>query len=190
VILSEVLVVGEELHGAPGCPVHDDLDLAGERDTGTVNRVAKPDILILDDFGMRLFPSLEAQDFCEILEERPTGKATMITTQLPLDHWQEVLPDPVIADAILDRLKHAAIQLKITGESYRKIKAKKLETGKECRKRRAFRRFSTCRETPANKGYSPKARHPSFGVALRGTEPQLASVFVNTEIVTDQGIPL
>lgn len=95
------------------------------------DRVAKPDVLILDDFGMRKFSSLEAQDLCEILEERAAGKATVITTQLPLDHWQEVLPDAVIADAILDRLKHAAIQLKITGESYRKIKAKKLECGKE-----------------------------------------------------------
>ncbi len=105
------------------------------RSTGTYlkfrDRVAKPDVLILDDFGMRKFTSVEAQDLCEILEERSTGKATVITTQLPLDHWQEVLPDPVIADAILDRLMHAAIQLKITGESYRKVKAKKLESGKE-----------------------------------------------------------
>lgn len=97
------------------------------------DRVAKPDLLILDDFGMRKFSSLEAQDLCEILEERSVGKATVITTQLPLDHWQEVLPDPIIADGILDRLRHAAIQVKITGESYRQVKAKKLESAKEAK---------------------------------------------------------
>jgi DNA replication protein DnaC len=95
------------------------------------DKMIKPDLLILDDFGLRKFSSLEAQDLCELLEERSMGKSIIITTQLPLKHWQEVLPDPVIADAILDRLVHSAIQLEITGESYRKVQAKKLEKGKE-----------------------------------------------------------
>jgi len=95
------------------------------------DKLTKPDILILDDFGMRKFSSLEAQDLCEILEERQMAKSTLITTQLPLEHWQEVLPDPVIADAILDRVMHSAVQIKITGESYRKVKAKKLDSKKE-----------------------------------------------------------
>ena len=95
------------------------------------DKLVKPDILILDDFGMRKFTTMEAQDLCEILEERSMGKSTIITTQLPLDHWQEVLPDPVIADAILDRLVHCALQFKITGESYRKVKAKKLAAEKD-----------------------------------------------------------
>lgn len=95
------------------------------------DKLIKPDILILDDFGMRKFTTMEAQDLCEILEERSMGKSTIITTQLPLDHWHEVLPDPVIADAILDRLIHSALQFKITGESYRKVKAKKLAGEKD-----------------------------------------------------------
>ncbi|MEO5970554.1 MAG: IS21-like element helper ATPase IstB [Bdellovibrionia bacterium] len=94
------------------------------------DKLSKPDVLILD-FGMRKFSDLEAQDLCEILEERSAGKSTIVTTQLPLDHWQEVLPDPVIGDAILDRLKHAALQFKITGESYRSVKAKKLDAKAE-----------------------------------------------------------
>lgn len=110
-------------------------NVALARSTGSYlkfrDKIAKPDILILDDFGMRKFSDMEAQDLCEILEERSMGKSTVVTTQLPLDHWQEVLPDPVIADAILDRLKHAAIQFKITGESYRKVKAKKLDAKAE-----------------------------------------------------------
>ena len=50
----------------------------------------------------------------------------MFTTQLPLDHWAEVIADPVIADAIRDRLEHAALTINITGESYRAVKARKL----------------------------------------------------------------
>ena len=85
-----------------------------------------PDVLILDDFGMRKLTATEAQDLCEILEERSFGKATVFTTQLPLDHWAEVIADPVIADAIRDRLQHAALTLTITGESYRGVRARKL----------------------------------------------------------------
>lgn len=59
------------------------------------------------------------------------GQPIIITTQLPIKHWQEVLSGPVIADAILDRVVHSGIQLEIRGESYRNVQAKKLEKGKE-----------------------------------------------------------
>src|SRR6202047_1343853 len=95
------------------------------------DKVAKPDVLILDDMGMRKLSSTEAQDLCEILEERSIGKSTVFTTQLPLDHWSEVIPDPVIADAIRDRLQHAALEIQITGESYRGVKARKLASKKK-----------------------------------------------------------
>jgi DNA replication protein DnaC len=95
------------------------------------DRLSKPDLLILDDFGLRKFSAIEAEDLREILEERSYGKSTLITTQLPLDHWSEVLPDPVLAEAIVDRIDGLALQIKITGESYRKVKAKKLESQKE-----------------------------------------------------------
>ena len=94
-------------------------------------KLVKADLLILDDFGMRKFNSMEAEDLREILEDRSYGKSTVFTTQLPLKHWQEVLPDPVIADAIIDRLDGLSFQIKITGESYRKVKAKKLDSKKE-----------------------------------------------------------
>ncbi len=75
---------------------------------------------------MRRLTATEAQDLCEILEERSLGKSTVFTTQLPLDHWSEVIADPVIADAIRDRLQHSALTVTITGESYRGVKARKL----------------------------------------------------------------
>ncbi|MBU0506103.1 IS21-like element helper ATPase IstB [bacterium] len=91
------------------------------------DKLSKPDLLILDDLGLRKFTDTEAQDLCELLEERAHNKSTIITTQLPLSHWKEVISDPVIADAIIDRLIHSSIKVEISGESYRKIKAKKLD---------------------------------------------------------------
>lgn len=110
-------------------------NLALARSSGTYlryrDKLAKPDLIIFDDMGMRKLSSTEAQDLCEILEERSIGKAIVFTTQLPLDHWSEVIADPVIADAIRDRLEHSALTLHITGESYRGVKARKLATRKK-----------------------------------------------------------
>jgi len=91
-------------------------------------RLTKPDLLVFDDFGMRKFTAVEAEDLREILEERSYGKSTLITTQLPLDHWAEVIPDAVLAEAIVDRIDGTALKIKITGESYRAIKGKKLDS--------------------------------------------------------------
>jgi DNA replication protein DnaC len=95
------------------------------------DKLAKPDLVIVDDFGLRKLTAVEAQDLCEMLEERSLNKSTLFTTQLPLDHWAEVIADPVIADAIRDRLEHAALTLAITGESYRSVKARKLAASKQ-----------------------------------------------------------
>jgi DNA replication protein DnaC len=95
------------------------------------DKLAKPDVVIIDDFGMRKLSSIEAQDLCEMLEARSIEKSTVFTTQLPLDHWAEVIADPVIADAIRDRLEHAALTIHITGESYRGVKARKLASKKK-----------------------------------------------------------
>ncbi len=89
------------------------------------DKLAKPDLVILDDMGMRKHSATEAQDLCELLEERSINKSTLFTTQLPLDHWSEVIGDPVIADAIRDRLEHSALAIHITGE--RAIAASKPE---------------------------------------------------------------
>ena len=91
------------------------------------DKLIRPQLLILDDFGLRKLNSIQAHDLCEILEERSENKSTIVTTQLTLDHWTEVIEDPVIADAIIDRLIHSSIKIIMKGESYRKIKAKKLD---------------------------------------------------------------
>jgi DNA replication protein DnaC len=68
------------------------------------DQLARYDLLINDNFGMRKLITTEAQDLCEILEEPSHGKSTLFTTQLPLTHWHDVIGDPFIADDILDRL--------------------------------------------------------------------------------------
>jgi IstB-like ATP binding protein len=55
------------------------------------DKLAKPDLVILDDMGMRKLSATEAQDLCELLEERSINKSAFFTTQLPLDHWSEVI---------------------------------------------------------------------------------------------------
>jgi DNA replication protein DnaC len=110
-------------------------NLALARSAGTYlkfrDKLARPDLVVLDDIGMRKMTATEAQDLCELLEERSIDRSTLFTTQLPLSHWAEVIGDPVIADAVRDRLEHAALTLNITGESYRGVKARKLAAKKK-----------------------------------------------------------
>ncbi len=95
------------------------------------DRMIRPDLLALDDFGMKKLTAIEAEDLREILEERSFGKSTMLTTQLPLDHWAEVIPDPVLAEAIRDRMEGPALQFDIKGDSYRKKLAAEKAKSKE-----------------------------------------------------------
>ena len=72
------------------------------------DKPAKRNVLVLDNIGIRKLTSTEAQNSCEMLEERSFGESAVFTTRLPLDHGQRSLPTPVIADAIRDRVPHAA----------------------------------------------------------------------------------
>jgi DNA replication protein DnaC len=90
------------------------------------DKLAKFDLIIFDEMGSRKLTATEAQDLCEILEERSIQKSVVFTSQLPLDHWTEVIADTVIADAIFDRLRHSALTIEVTGESYRGVKARSL----------------------------------------------------------------
>lgn len=106
-------------------------ELALARSSGTYlqwrEKLTRPSVLVLDNFGSRKLTSMEAQDLCEILDARTGDKSTVFTTQLPLPHWSEVLGDPVISDAIRDRLDHAAMKFEIKGESYRAVLARQLK---------------------------------------------------------------
>lgn len=111
----------------------ENLNLA--RSSGTYlryrDKLAKFDLIIFDEMGSRKLTATEAQDLCEILEERSNHKSVVFTSQLPLGHWSEVIADTVIADAIHDRLQHSALTIEVTGESYRGVKARKLASRKK-----------------------------------------------------------
>ena len=85
---------------------------------------AKQDVLILDDFGLAALTDEQRRDLLEILEDRHGTRATLVTSQLPVEQWHEAIGNPTLADAILDRLVHNAYKLKLKGESLRKRTAK------------------------------------------------------------------
>jgi DNA replication protein DnaC len=87
--------------------------------------IARVDLLILDDWGLAALTAGERRDLLEILEDRHGRKATLVTSQLPVDAWHAVIGDPTLADAILDRLVHNAHRLELEGDSMRKRAARR-----------------------------------------------------------------
>lgn len=87
-------------------------------------RLSKFSVLIVDDFGINPLTSEESSIFLDILEERTDG-GTIITSQLPVKGWYDVLNNATAADAILDRLIYNSYGIKLKGESMRKIKSEK-----------------------------------------------------------------
>ena len=83
--------------------------------------LARIDLLILDDWGLSVLSQAQRIDLLEILEDRNGRGSTLITSQVPVELWHEVIGDPTLADAILDRLVHNAHRLNLTGDSMRKI---------------------------------------------------------------------
>ena len=82
--------------------------------------LARTDLIVLDDWGLAVPGAPERGDLLEILDDRVGVKSTIVTSQLPLDQWHTYLGDPTLADAILDRLVHAAHRITLKGESMRK----------------------------------------------------------------------
>ncbi len=85
-----------------------------------LGRLAKIDVLVLDDWGLAPLREQERRDVLEILEDRHASRSTVVTSQIPVEKWHDYLGDPTIADAILDRLVHNAHRLKLKGPSRRK----------------------------------------------------------------------
>lgn len=88
-----------------------------------LQQLARIDLILLDDWGIAPIGQLERTDLLELLDDRTTGKATLITSQLPVDNWYGYLNDPTLADAILDRIIHGSHRITLKGESLRKKNA-------------------------------------------------------------------
>ena len=87
--------------------------------------LARVELLILDDWGLATLTHDQGRDLLEIVDDRHNRCSTIVTSQLPVDHWHEVIANPTVADAILDRLVHNAHRLTLTGDSMRKAAAKR-----------------------------------------------------------------
>ena len=82
--------------------------------------LAKTDVLVLDDWGVSAVDATMRSDLLEIIDDRAAHKATIITTQLPIDHWHGWIGDATVADAILDRLMQRIQRINLAGESMRR----------------------------------------------------------------------
>jgi DNA replication protein DnaC len=88
-----------------------------------MRQLARTDLLILDDWGPEPLTAEQRRDLLEIVEDRYNAGSVIITSQVPVDRWYEIVGDPTLADAILDRLIHNAHRIELTGETLRKPKA-------------------------------------------------------------------
>ena len=87
--------------------------------------ITKTQLLILDDWGPDRLTAAQRRDLMEIVEERYGRGSTMITSQMPVSTWHDVIGEPTFADAILDRIVHNAYRLELEGQSMRKSIAEK-----------------------------------------------------------------
>lgn len=85
-----------------------------------LSKIEKQDLLILDDFGIQPFDNQNRAALLEIIEDRHGKMSTIVTSQLPVTSWYEVLGESTIADAIMDRLVHQSHRIEMFGESLRK----------------------------------------------------------------------
>lgn len=99
-------------------------EMAQARADGTyphlLRRLAKAQVLILDDFGLEVLQTAQRRDLLEVIEDRHKSGSTIIASQLDPSEWHSVIGDATIADAICDRIVHNAHRIKLKGESIRK----------------------------------------------------------------------
>lgn len=110
-------------------------DLGLARADGSYSKLlaalAKADLVILDDWGLAPLADRERRDLLEVLEDRYGRRATLVTSQLPLEHWHNCVGDPTFADAILDRLVHQAHRITLKGTSMRRHEAERKTTKRD-----------------------------------------------------------
>ena len=88
-----------------------------------MKKLARTDVIVLDDWGLAKITAPQRRDLLEVLDDRHNRRSTLITSQLPVEHWHKIIGDPTLADAILDRLVHNSYRIELKGESLRKLNA-------------------------------------------------------------------
>jgi DNA replication protein DnaC len=84
-----------------------------------IRSLLAPDLLIIDDFGLRRLNAQQSSDFYEIIIERHRRTSTIVTSNRSIDEWIPLFDDPILAQSALDRLAHNAYQVVLEGDSYR-----------------------------------------------------------------------
>lgn len=92
-----------------------------------IAKIERQNLLILDDFGIQPLDTQSRLALMEIIEDRHGKTSIIITSQIPVSKWHEVIGEKTVADAILDRIIHEAHRLELKGESLRKKQQKKNE---------------------------------------------------------------
>ena len=85
-----------------------------------LSKLQKVDLLILDDWGLEGFQGKQVTDLLDVIEDRYERRSTVIISQLPVNQWYDLMDNPTVADALLDRLIHNTHRLELQGESQRK----------------------------------------------------------------------
>jgi DNA replication protein DnaC len=88
-----------------------------------LQEIQKTDLVLFDDFGQSRLQADEAKDLLEVMDDRHGQRSVIITSQLESSKWYELIPDPTIADALLDRIIHRSHQINIKGASMRRTKS-------------------------------------------------------------------
>ncbi len=88
-----------------------------------LKQLAKVSVLVIDDWGLAVLDDMHRRDLLEVLDDRHGACSTIVTSQIPIEHWHAAIGDATLADAILDRLVHNAHQFNLKGDSMRKKRA-------------------------------------------------------------------
>ncbi len=96
---------------------------ADGRYSGIMDSLAKTQVLLLDDWGLSVFTDEQRRLVLEIMEDRYGLRSTIITSQVPVNQWFDVIGDATLADAILDRIVNGAYKLQLKGNSMRRVKS-------------------------------------------------------------------
>lgn len=85
-----------------------------------LERIAKVDLLVLDDWGLAAIEPQAANDLMDLIDDRAGRSSTIVGSQLPVSDWHHLIAEPSVADALLDRLVHRSIRIELKGGSMRK----------------------------------------------------------------------
>ncbi len=89
-----------------------------------LKRIERADLLILDDFGLQPFDAQSRASLLDIIEDRHQKRSTVVTSQIPVKEWYDIIGEKTIADAILDRIVHHSLRIELYGESLRRRNSK------------------------------------------------------------------